>query len=318
MRTHVPFALLATALACSLFAAPAQALRARVFVSKTGADVGTCSFSAPCQSLDFALNAVEASGEITILDSGGYNPITITKGVTITVPPGVEAGIAVPSGGTGITINAPGATVKLRGLTLEGANLAGGGIEFDAGSRIEIIDCLIGDFVQFGINISSSAAASALISNTIVTDVVNGGSGTGIILQALGNATLTAAFNHVTLSGNDIGFNINAPGTGNLEAIVTDSHIDNNAQGITAIGASPTVLASVILKNVTLNDNSQYGISLFTYAVVYLSQVTQTSVQGFTSTSVAFQSTPAGAVSDGTNHLMGAVVGGSIGSWPAN
>src|ERR1700692_3336646 len=89
MRTRIPLALLSAALACSVFAAPAQALRARVFVSKAGADVGACSFSAPCQSLDYALSAVEPGGEITILDSAGYNPITITIGVTITVPPGV-------------------------------------------------------------------------------------------------------------------------------------------------------------------------------------------------------------------------------------
>ena len=110
MLTRITFALLATALTCSVFAAPAQALRARVFVSKAGADVGACSFSAPCQSLGYALSGVEPGGEITILDSGGYNPITITQGVTITVPPGVEAGIAVPAGGTAITINAGQAT----------------------------------------------------------------------------------------------------------------------------------------------------------------------------------------------------------------
>ena len=112
-------------LAALLPAAPAHALRARVYVSKTGADAGGCSFTAPCQSLNFALNAVEDSGEITILDSGGYNPITITKGVTITVPPGVEAGIAAPAGGTAITINATqNDAVILRGLTLAGANSA--------------------------------------------------------------------------------------------------------------------------------------------------------------------------------------------------
>src|SRR5580700_7477321 len=65
MATRIPLALLATALACSLFAAPAHALRARVFVAKTGADVGSCSFSAPCQSLNFAYNAVLPGGEIT-------------------------------------------------------------------------------------------------------------------------------------------------------------------------------------------------------------------------------------------------------------
>src|SRR5580704_10637361 len=151
-------------LAALLPAAPAQALRARVFVSKAGQDVGACSFSAPCQSLEYALNAVASSGEITILDSGGYNPITITKGVTITVPPGVEAGIAAPAGGTAITINATvNDAVVLRGLTLSGANTANYGIFVNTAAKIEIIDSVIRDFSQVGINIELGANFQTLI-----------------------------------------------------------------------------------------------------------------------------------------------------------
>jgi hypothetical protein len=91
MRTHVPFSLLATALACSAFAAPALALRARVFVASYGMDSGNCSYTAPCRTLNFAFNAVVAGGEITMIDSAGYDPLTITKAITITSPPGVEA-----------------------------------------------------------------------------------------------------------------------------------------------------------------------------------------------------------------------------------
>ena len=106
MRTQLPAALLATAVACSVFAAPAQALRARVFVASYGTDSGTCSFSAPCRSLNFAYNAVLAGGEITMIDSAGFEPLTINKALTITSPAGVEAGITTPSGGNAITVSA--------------------------------------------------------------------------------------------------------------------------------------------------------------------------------------------------------------------
>jgi len=43
MRTQLPFALLATALACSLATAPANA-RARVIVASYGSDSNPCTF----------------------------------------------------------------------------------------------------------------------------------------------------------------------------------------------------------------------------------------------------------------------------------
>ena len=153
--------LLTTALAYSVFAAPAHAFRARVYVSKAGADIGACSLSAQCQSLGYALSGVEPGGEITILDSGGYNPITITQGVTITVPPGVEPSIAVPSGGTGITINeAEEPPVVLRGLTLRRWDYGLYGIYAAAtGGRVEIVNCTIHNFTQGGIYIVNNTQA---------------------------------------------------------------------------------------------------------------------------------------------------------------
>jgi hypothetical protein len=318
MLTRIPFALFATALACSVFAAPAHALRARVYVSKAGADVGACSFSAPCQSLGYALSAVEPDGEITILDSGGYNPITITQGVTITVPPGVEAGIAALMNGTAITINAPGATVTLRGLTLEGTNTANFGVSFTAGSRIEIIDCVISGFQSTGISVQPATAASVMIANTIVKDINPTANGTGIALLPQGSGAMTAALDQVTVSNTSFGLNLSSQlGPAPLEILITNSHIDNSSQNaIYAEGGSGTNYAHMILKNVTVNQ-SPNAIALNGSSTIWLSQVTQTTLAS--SNSIVYFNSGNSSYSDGTNHLMGALGGGvTLNSWAAN
>jgi hypothetical protein len=247
MRTHVAFSLLATALACSVFAAPAHALRARVFVSKAGADVGACSFSAPCQSLDYALSGVAPGGEITILDSGGYNPFTITKGVIITVPPGVEAGIAVPAGGTAITIAAgPTDVVSLRGLTLEGAATGQTGIAFADGAGLEIFDCVIQNFTQTGISVGPGTFISLLISNTRVLDNATAGIALEPAQGASSNGQIFATIDRVTVNNNGYGIFSNNT-AGDTRAVITNSVISFNAT------------AGIALTNGTDSHGSAHG-----------------------------------------------------------
>src|SRR6516162_569662 len=102
MRFRLPFALLATAFACSMHAAPAQAQR--VFVSTTGSDGNGCTFASPCRSFQHAHDTTGAGGEIDVLDPAGYGAVTITKAISIQGHG--FSGITVASGGTGITINA--------------------------------------------------------------------------------------------------------------------------------------------------------------------------------------------------------------------
>jgi hypothetical protein len=138
MRAIVPLALLATTLVCPLFAATAQAQRARVFVASYGSDSNPCTFGSPCKTFQNAVTVVADHGEVTAIDSAGFGPVTITnKSVTITSPDGVEAGIAVASGGTGITINAGSTdTIVLRGLTIDGADVGYNGIVVNSAGNL--------------------------------------------------------------------------------------------------------------------------------------------------------------------------------------
>lgn len=86
----------------------------RTFVASTGLDTNPCSLSQPCRSFNHAMSQTSDNGEVVVLDSAGYGPATITTSVSIIAPPGVYAGVSVCVG-TGITLNASGIRVLLRG-----------------------------------------------------------------------------------------------------------------------------------------------------------------------------------------------------------
>ena len=125
-------ALVSIAFALSLFAATGAATTAkRTFVASTGNDANPCSLTAPCRDFARAIMQTSIGGEVIVLDSAGYGAVTVTKSVSIIAPPGIYAGISVFSG-DGVTVNAPGATVVLRGLSINGQggnqrHLAAGG-----------------------------------------------------------------------------------------------------------------------------------------------------------------------------------------------
>ena len=90
----------------------------RTFVSTNGDDAAACSVSAPCRSFGAALTQTDSGGEIIVVDSGGYGPVTVDKSVAIRAPAGVYAGISVFSPpDTGVTVDIPGGRVTLEGLT---------------------------------------------------------------------------------------------------------------------------------------------------------------------------------------------------------
>src|SRR6185369_8943668 len=99
-------------------AGPALAAGQRSFVATGGVDNPVCSLAAPCRSFGAAVTATNAGGEVIVLDSGGYGPVTITKAIALIAPPGVYAGVSVLSGdGVTVTTSAAGDRVTLDGLT---------------------------------------------------------------------------------------------------------------------------------------------------------------------------------------------------------
>src|SRR5215475_11126009 len=115
------------------FAAP----QARTYVSAQGSDANACLVSSPCRTFQAALSLTVAGGEIFVLNSANYGPVTITKAVTITGE-GAVAGMLSTSG-AGITINA-GANdvINLRGLDIDGGNSGTYGIQFTSGLSLTV------------------------------------------------------------------------------------------------------------------------------------------------------------------------------------
>jgi hypothetical protein len=272
-------------LAALLPAAPAQALRARVYVSKTGTDAGGCSFTAPCQTLNFALSGVEPGGEITILDSGGYNPITITQGVTITVPPGVEAGIVAAAGIDAITINTAdtSSVVSLHDLTLDGAGSGQNGIVFNNTGSLEIIDCVIRNFTNDGIKLFPIPSGE-FTSNVLISKVLASHNGNAGVSFDTGYATaINVVIDHTITTNNAYGLSFKNAGLGpaqssvaisnsiasnnsntgmlfnngqNMTTTVDTSNINNNTLGLSSMGQQTVLLKhSVITVNGAGIDN---------------------------------------------------------------
>ena len=272
MLTRLPFALLGAVLGCGLFAMPAQAQRARVFVASYGNDSNPCSFGSPCRTFQAAHDAVAANGEVTAIDSAGFGPLNINKAVTITSPPGIEASIAAAAGGSAIAVAAGfNDVVTLRGLTLNGGGSGGYGINFTAGAKLAVIDCVVSNYAQYGIVVNVTGTTSVLISNTAVSDTAG-----GIVLATSGTSgTISAMIDRSTFDNNVDGIEVIDDAGSPSYVVVSNSTFGTNKYiGLYMKNPSSTHFPIVTVKNVTFGV-MQYDIYLAGFVAAYLSQVTQ-------------------------------------------
>jgi hypothetical protein len=266
------FIVAAIAIAVSIVAPDALALAQRTFVRSDGLDANACSILQPCRSFATALLKTNAGGEIIVLDSAGYGPVTIGQSVSIVAPPGVYAGVSVLAG-DGITINGDAtAKVVLRGLSING--LGGGiGIRLQQGARLHIEGCEVSNMAGEGISIEA-AGAEVFINDTIVRD----NAGTGVILAATADVVidrlrserngngiyanqgnLTARDSVVSRNG-FYGIAIETAATGSTLAIEGTLVVGNFADGIRARLFGPGTLDLVAARN-TLIDND-WGVAI--------------------------------------------------------
>src|SRR2546421_8876939 len=99
----------------------------RTWVSGVGDDVNPGSRTAPCKTFAGAISKTAAGGEISVLDPGGFGTVTIGQGMTLDGD-GTLASILSAGGINGVTINAPGATVILRSLSINGGGSGNPGV----------------------------------------------------------------------------------------------------------------------------------------------------------------------------------------------
>lgn len=226
----VVFAVLVSLVATS---APASAQLARTWVSGVGDDANNCSRAAPCLSFAGAIAKTAAGGEITVLDPGGFGPVTINKSISI-ISALSEGGILTSS--TGILINAgPNDVVHIRGLTIQGFTGGSGGIVVQQAGSVYISDTIIRGFRT--------------------------GSGRGVSIGSTLNPTRVFLRN-VEIVNNLVGVFMLSNGPSN-SAFLQDCTLEanvNNSMSLSGASASATLYGSVLAPTpVVLSGGAQLG-----------------------------------------------------------
>ena len=126
---------------------PAKALNNKSFVSGTGSDANNCStIPLACATFAHALTQTNAGGEITVVNTGDYQPLTIDRSIDITNDGAGEASILAPGTG-GIFVRAgKGDVIGLRGLVIDGQVFGMVGMEIDQASAVHIQNCVFRNF----------------------------------------------------------------------------------------------------------------------------------------------------------------------------
>lgn len=214
----------------------------RTFVSGLGNDNNPCTASQPCRTLNAALLLTAAGGEIYVLDSADYGPVTINKALTI-ASDGAVAGVLATSG-VGIAISAgSNDVVTLRGLNIDGGTTGNVGIQFNAGKALNVQKSVLRGFVNAGLYFAPSGASTIFVSDTTATK----NAGNGIIVTGSTGGTL----NRVTATSNGAGILASGIAT---KITISDTVSSNNNYGLAATGAE------VMVRNSTFSNNS-VGIS---------------------------------------------------------
>ena len=245
---------IAISIAASL---PAQAQRARVFVSVNGNDSNPCTALSPCRTFQAAHDAVQAGGEIDVLDTGGYGTLTISKSISIVNPGGVVASIATASGDAAIVIIVHSSDkVSLRGLTLDGNGIGGVGILFtNGGGALEIADCVARNYTGNGLYFNPSSASTLKVTNSEFNDNGFG----GISVEA--NASVVGSLDRVGFYNNQTnGAIVVAASATAITFTVKDSVAINNGSGFASAAYVSGATSRMIVVRSVVSNASGYGI----------------------------------------------------------
>ena len=237
-------------LVCALALAPAAQAQQSSWVSMRGSDSNPCTYALPCRTFNAAL-AAAATGQVTVKDSGSYDPMTVETEATIIAPEGVYAVIA-PVGVPAVTINATQtATVTLRGLTLVGKQAATvPGVEVAYAARVRIESCVINDF-KAGIRYEAAFPGELNVRDTVV-----GGGERGLELPECPNWR-NVSIVRSRFENSHVGIYVG----GKTRLAVRESTISGNkTAGLWLVAYQSYSPAQVVVEHSEIASNKFYGI----------------------------------------------------------
>ncbi|HEV2447211.1 MAG TPA: hypothetical protein VGS58_14865 [Candidatus Sulfopaludibacter sp.] len=221
----------------------------RTYVSSGGTDSPnvTCSRTAPCATIQYALGFTDSGGEIDVMDTGDYSggsKITVTQPVTID-------GGAVLATTAEIDVNTAGLVI-LRNLSIASGAI-GVANESTAWLRLEHV-AISGAGLLFGVE---CPAGSCALSDVRIRNAHNSGVGAAVLANggkvSLTNCILTdsdvgvatpenglAQVDSTTIQFNTIGVSTNGNQTGQPAGAVrlSNSAITDNGIGLQVAGGS--------------------------------------------------------------------------------
>jgi Right handed beta helix region len=250
---------LTVVLTAFLYVAPAFAQEV-VWISSTGSDTNSCTAAQPCATFAGAIARVSFGGQINCLNSPGFvspNGV-LERNLTIDC-----AGVWEVSSANVVLTLLGGAAVKIRNLTMSGGlgGPSGGisAIKVTGSGSLIIENCVFENF--FGpeaapaLDIEPNAALNLVVANSRISTNEAG----GILLKPAAGGSVTATFDHVTITNNAGGLRTDTT-NGAVRVDISNSTISNNANnGLIAIGGTGGT-NMVTVKNGVIASNGQAGI----------------------------------------------------------
>lgn len=244
----------------------ANAQATRTWVSGVGDDVNPCSRTAPCKTFAGAISKTATNGEIDCLDPGGFGAINITK--SITIDGAGTMGSILASGTTGVIVNITSVTdvrktVRLRNLSINGAETGVHGVNYIAGNKVYVENCVIYGFqssaTSRGIRVALTAAGQLHVADTTISNSASGvelsataggvvgvfdgvnlqGMTDGLILSTGSSATLRDSF---VVLNTGVGVKLNASGTA---IAIERTVLNHNGTAILPAAGSTTDLSNI-------------------------------------------------------------------------
>jgi hypothetical protein len=189
-------------------------MASRTWVSGVGDDANPGSRTAPCKTFVGAISKTDTSGEVSVLDPGGYGTVTVTRSVTIDGGSGKGWASIMATNTNGIVVNAPNGVVTLRNLSINGNVTGQVGIRIVSAKAVFVEECTIFNFgattgadVGHGISDVRTDGGRLFVINTVIRNNANRGI---LVSPSTGATPINVTIDNVHLIGNGNGLEISA------------------------------------------------------------------------------------------------------------